>query len=563
MFSRLRRSSLLITALLMVALKLWLVAAQPVVAHGNASFDDRLYLALAEQVLKGNWLGPYSQFTLMKGPMYSLFIAGTFLSAVPLPIAQHLLYLLGCILLVLALRPCFDASWQAFGTFTLLWWQPMSYVELDIVRQNIYTPLTLLLFAGLCALETRRAAGLYIRLAWGALLGTAAAAFYLTREEGIWILPGTALLIGISAWNSWRAGERLRPLVAPAGTATICAAAILVTVCTLNYRYYGWFGTVEFRAREFRSAYGALQRPVPSEQIPYVPVTRDVRLKLYQVSQSFAELKPCLEGPIGLEWANYSDFLTGRPGEELQIGGGSFIWALRDCVIASGHGNSAREALDFYRSLGAEINRACDEGRITPARTRRDTMMPRWRTGQTQRILQTTPGYLADFLLFKDFSAYPTESWGSAELLTLFRDLTRWRLAHSNEAPELDVPASHVDDYRLATLQMVGGIVRWLCVAVVISGVAGWAWGATSAIYRRRMSYLFVVSSAALGSAFAVLIVNMLVHVLAFRNRGPTALHEGYPLLVLFGATAWISFLSPRIRPKCSAEPEVCGPRAK
>ena len=547
----------------MVALKLWLVAAQPVVAHGNASFDDRLYLALAEQVLKGNWLGPYSQFTLMKGPMYSLFIAGTFLSAVPLPIAQHLLYLLGCILLVLALRPCFDASWQAFGTFTLLWWQPMSYVELDILRQNIYTPLTLLLFAGLCALQTRRAARVYIRLAWGTLLGTAAAAFYLTREEGIWILPATALLIGISAWNSWRAGERLRPLVAPAGTATICATAILVTVCTLNYRYYGWFGTVEFRAREFRSAYGALQRPVPSEQIPYVPVTRDVRLKLYQVSQSFVELKPCLEGPIGLEWANYSDFLTGRPGEELQIGGGSFIWALRDCVIASGHGNSAREALDFYRSLGAEINRACDEGRITPARTRRDTMMPRWRTGQTQRILQTTPGYLADFLLFKDFSAYPTESWGSAELLTLFRDLTRWRLAHSNEAPELDVPASHVDDYRLATLQMVGGIVRWLCVAVVISGVAAWAWGATSAIYRRRMSYLFVVSSAALGSAFAVLIVNMLVHVLAFRNRGPTALHEGYPLLVLFGATAWISFLSPRIRPKCSAEPEVCGPRAK
>ena len=547
----------------MVALKLWLVAAQPVVAHGNASFDDRLYLALAEQVLKGNWLGPYSQFTLMKGPMYSLFIAGTFLSAVPLPIAQHLLYLLGCMLLVLALRPCFDATWQAFGTFTLLWWQPMSYVELDILRQNIYTPLTLLLFAGLCALQTRRAARVYIRLAWGALLGTAAAAFYLTREEGIWILPATALLIGISAWNSWRAGERLRPLVAPAGTATICATAILVTVCTLNYRYYGWFGTVEFRAREFRSAYGALQRPVPFEQIPYVPVTRDVRLKLYQVSQSFAELKPCLEGPIGLEWANYSDFLTGRPGEELQIGGGSFIWALRDCVIASGHGNSAREALDFYRSLGAEINRACDEGRITPARTRRDTMMPRWRTGQTQRILQTTPGYLADFLLFKDFSAYPTESWGSAELLTLFRDLTRWRLAHSNEAPELDVPASHVDDYRLATLQMVGGIVRWLCVAVVISGVAAWAWAATSAIYRRRMSYLFVVSSAALGSAFAVLIVNMLVHVLAFRNRGPTALHEGYPLLVLFGATAWISFLSPRIRPKCSAEPEVCGPRAK
>src|SRR5256885_13954861 len=140
----------------------------------------------------------------MKAPMYSLFIVGPFLSAVPLPIAQHLLYLLGCILLVLALRPCFDASWQAFGTFTLLWWQPMSYVELDILRQNIYTPLTLLLFAGLCALETQRRTSPPQRVLWGVLLGISAGAFYLTREEGIWILPTGLLLMASAFWNSCR-----------------------------------------------------------------------------------------------------------------------------------------------------------------------------------------------------------------------------------------------------------------------------------------------------------------------------------------------------------------------
>jgi hypothetical protein len=540
-----RRSSLLIAALVLVALKLWLVAAQPVVAHANASFDDRLYLALAEQVIKGNWLGPYSQFTLMKGPMYSLFIAGAFLSGLPLPIAQHLLYLFGCALLALALRPCFSADWQVFILFVLLWWQPMSYVELDILRQNIYTPITLLLFAGLCALETRRRSDVYIRLGWGALLGISAAAFYLTREEEIWVVPGALLLIGTAGWNSWRAGDYFRPLLVPVLVAAVCAAGIVGAVCTLNYRYYGWFGTVEFRSREFLSAYGALQRPIASEEIPYVPVARDVRLKLYDVSPSFAELKPCLEGPIGLEWANYSDFLTGRPGQQLQIGGGSFVWALRDCVVASGHGNSAREALNFYQSMGNEINQTCDNGHITPARNRRDTMMPRWRTGQAQRIWETTPGYLADFLLFKGFSAYPTESWGSADLLALFRDLTRWRLAHSNEAPEFDLsPPSRLDSYRLAILQMLGEAVRWFCVAVIISGLALWTRAAALVIYRRKMTYLFVVSSAALGSAFAVLVVNMLVHALAFRNRGFTALHEGYPLLVLFGVTAWMAALS-------------------
>src|ERR1700739_3490129 len=109
-----RRLFIIVPILVIVALKFWLVAAQPVVAHANASFDDRLYLALAEQILKGNWLGPYSQFTLMKGPMYSLFIAGTCLLRIPLPIGQHLLYLLGCALLVLALRPLLRADWQSF-----------------------------------------------------------------------------------------------------------------------------------------------------------------------------------------------------------------------------------------------------------------------------------------------------------------------------------------------------------------------------------------------------------------------------------------------------------------
>src|SRR2546423_7828695 len=130
------RRPLFILTFLFVAMKLWLVCAQPVVAHANASFDDRLFLALAEQIAKGNWLGSYSQFTLMKGPMYSIFVAVAYVLRVPLPFAQHFAYLGGCALLVLALRPCFRAAWQTATLFNLLWWQPMSFVELDILRQN-------------------------------------------------------------------------------------------------------------------------------------------------------------------------------------------------------------------------------------------------------------------------------------------------------------------------------------------------------------------------------------------------------------------------------------------
>ncbi len=545
MFTRLRHAGLIL-CLVSVGLKFWLVAAQPVVAHANASFDDRLFLALAEQILKGHWLGPYSQFTLMKGPMYSLFIAGAYLARIPLPVAQHLLYLCGCALLVVALRRCFSASWQTPILFMLLWWQPMSYVELDVLRQNIYTPLTLLVFAGLFALGTRRTAGLTARLLWGGLLGFSAASFYLTREEGVWILPGAALLIGASIWNSWSEPRARRGLLNQAVMATICAAGVVATICALNFRYYGWFGTVELRAREFLSAYGALQRPLASEEIPYVPVTREIRTRLYEVSPSFRELRPCLEGAVGLEWANYSDYLTQRPAEELQIGGGSFVWALRDCVIASGHSESAREALQFYGAIAKEINRACDEGLAGPCRRHRDTMLPRSRAGEMERLVRILPEYAADFLLFRGFTAYPAESWGSADLLELFRDLTGWRLAPSAEAPDFDMPLSPSDRFRLQMLEFVGQGFRWLCVATILSGGVAWMWALYRVIRRKRISCLFLVSTAALGSALAVLVVNMLVHVLAFRNQGPTALHQGYPLLLLFGVTAWAAVTDQR-----------------
>lgn len=538
--------------LMSVALKFWLVSAQPVVAHANASFDDRLFVALAEPILKGHWLGPYTQFTLMKGPMYSLFIAGAYLLHIPLPIAQHLLYLTGCALVVVALRPCFNASWHAPVLFTLLWWQPMSYFELDVLRQNIYTPLTLLVFAGLIALRT--APFDYRRLFWGILLGVSAGAFYLTREEGIWIVPAAILLLVWAFASGYRIRRELLLKLGQLTIAVFIASGIVITICTLNYRHYGWFGTVEFRAAEFHSAYGALQRPIASQELPYVPVNREVRLRLYDVSPSFKELQPCLEGSVGSEWANYSDYLTGRPGEELQIGGGSMIWALRDCVVASGHAATARDALQFYKALGAEINAACDERRAGPCRTRRDTLMPRFKAGQVNRLLQILPGYAADLFLFRGFTTYPTESWGSADLLTLFQDLTRWQLAPSNEAPEIKSSPSPLDQLRLSALQLVGQTARWLCIGICLSGIVAWLVAMLAIIRSRRWSHLLLISTAAFIAALAVLTVNMLVDAVAFRNRGPTALHEAFPLLVLFGVTAWYAVILQRTsRPEQSS----------
>ena len=211
---------------------------------------------------------------------------------------------------------------------------------------------------------------------------------------------------------------------------------------------------------------------------------------------------------------------------------------------ASGHAATARDALQFYASIADEVNRACDEGRAGPCRTRRDTMLPRFQPGQIQRLMQIFPNYGADFFLFRGFTAYPSESWGSADLLSLFQELTRWQLAPSKEAPELNLAPSQLDRFRLSALQFIGQTFRWLCIAAAVGGIVAWILAAHRLFRRRRFCYLFMASTAALGSGLAVLAVNVLVHALAFRNQGPTALHEGYPLLVLFGTTAWFALIS-------------------
>src|SRR6187551_309183 len=71
-------------AIVLTALKLWLVAGQRIYAIGPSFHDDLLFVRLAEFISDGRWLGPYDQYTLAKGPMYSFFIAAAFKLGVPL-----------------------------------------------------------------------------------------------------------------------------------------------------------------------------------------------------------------------------------------------------------------------------------------------------------------------------------------------------------------------------------------------------------------------------------------------------------------------------------------------
>jgi hypothetical protein len=100
---------LLSLSLLLSIIRIWLIYGQTMLVP-YTPHDDLLYLRLSHFVLIGEWLGPYNNLTLVKGPFYPIWIAATTLSGIPLFIAQHLLYILACYIFVLSLNLSFKAG---------------------------------------------------------------------------------------------------------------------------------------------------------------------------------------------------------------------------------------------------------------------------------------------------------------------------------------------------------------------------------------------------------------------------------------------------------------------
>jgi hypothetical protein len=314
--------------------------------------------------------------------------------------------------------------------------------------------------------------------------------------------------------------------------AALAAAAPVAAVCAVNFQHYGWFGTVEVRSPEFLGAYGALARVRVEPPMDYVPVTRATRLAVYPVSPAFAELRPYLEGDIGHEWG----------GPDRRINAGMWMWALRESVVASGHGRNASDALAFYRRIGEEVNHACDSG-VLPAGPRHDWMLPVWSGTVSARFREQFLPYLLHFALFEGFNARPQRSNGTIQELELFRDLTQWHLSPNDRTPELMTPdARAFRAWRVGALQEIGSDVRWVCVGLVIAGAVSWLFVAARALSARRMpGYPWWLSSAALGSSLAVFGVSLLVNISAWPDWRPLRFSEAYPLLILFAAAALAS----------------------
>lgn len=520
-------------ALVLTAIKLWLTGSQSILGIGPAVHDDQLFVKLAGHIINGEWLGPYDQYTLAKGPLFSVFIAAAFWLGVPLLLAQQVCYAVASAALTRALAPWLRTGPAQFSVYALLLWNPMSYdagVLSRLMRQNIYAPLALLVIAGLVQLYARRRESWRRQAGPAALAGVALGCFWLTREESVWLLPAVGLLLfGLAAALGRELVTRWRALAA--SLALLAAGALLpiLVICSLNLRHYGWFGTVEFQSSAFKAAYGALSRLQVGPELPQVPVTRQMREKAYELSPAFARLRPYFETFVTDNWSEKTLF----PAAERQIRGGWFIWAFRDAVVAAGIATDAGSVLRYYQQVADEVNAACAAGRVA-ALPPRHGFVPRLSADLTQPLIDGALEYTAYFIGFKGFSAYTPDSQGDYAELKPFRDYVGTRLSPAPRSPFPLLPAqSPLDDRKLDGLNAmgrgVGGLLAWLGPLVLLIGVVR----GLESLADRRVSFPLWLAAALLAACAAYLTVNVLVHVTSFANLGPAAMAAAYPLYLV------------------------------
>ena len=525
-----------LACVLLVLVKLWLVGAGAISALGPARHDDRLFLELADHLLHGQWLGSYDNLTLAKGPMYPIWVALSFRAGVPLFWSQHLLYATGCLLAVKA----FGGD-RRFGTvfllalFVMLLFNPVSFEGAVIsrtVRQGFTASMALLTVATFAGLYLRRRWPLRSLALWGALAGACLGSFWLSREEGAWILPFVAgIYAGLTHFilhdrspDRWR---RLALLALPLGI----WAAMLGTVSLLNGAAYGVYATVELKAKPFLAAYGALGRVEQEHFRLRVPVPREVRNRVYAVSPGFAELRPFLEGELGAAWAGLAPVEAGQSGTP-ELRGGLFIWALRDAVAAAGYHDRGDRAMSFYRRVADEINGACERG-LLACGPERATLMPPWRREYWPMVSASFRRACLFAVGFEGYTLIPPPSLGPAPLLQLFQDLTRSRLAPMAGSEESLQGRSRSETFRFRVLDAVHGwyaiAVPWAAaLALLLFLYDSMRYGAT-----RRAGDVLLLEAAILASVVTLIGLIALIDVTSFPAIDVGYLAPAYPLMLL------------------------------
>ena len=383
---------IIVIFLFIVLIRLWLVDTFQLMAT-DTPHDDYLFIKTAGHILNGEWLGPYNHLTLIKGPVYPLFIAFSYLLGMPLLFSEQIFYSIACFIAIYSLKPICNNKYIFIFSFIFILFNPFLYnypLPGRVLRESFSISLILIVFSSILGAIGYIKYSSRVFFVWVLIFSFSLSSVWYTREEGIWLLPPIVIFILLFVFNKTGKKIAFNKKVIIFTVPFFVFLLFSFVFMSLNKSYYGFFIINELKTKEFISAYGGLMNVKQDAFRPYVPVSNDVLNKVYDVSPSFKELQP---------FFGKARLLPGRT----QWPPSFFIWEIREAVNGAGYSTDLDTALKFYRNIGNDIKNACDAGRLSCI-SRGASLQPPWFSVYNYRALKEFGKILINSIGFKNFN---------------------------------------------------------------------------------------------------------------------------------------------------------------
>ena len=392
--------------------------AIPIVAIPGASHDDAHFTNLANYIQNGQWLGPYDHMTLAKGAGYPIFLAVVDHLNIPVKAAEHALYLMAATAASGLVGYFYRSRWAAVFIFLCLALNPAlwSHGAQRITRESFYAGLCLAIFAGAAWFLTAAAWKTAAPIRWlaGIVLGLLVGFFFVTREEGIWIVP-SLLVFALGAYMAHaQAGAREgskpspRPLQLAGILALFLSFASLtpIAISVANEKTYGTRLLNDIKAGAYPAAYGAIVSISPNGRDPRLGFTEETVRLVKEVSPDASILLSNLSFEENAGWRRVTcDELKLSPCPRA-IGSAWVLWALRQAANNEGKFKSAEEAQAYFLKVSTDLRSACESGRVRCGKLQ-ESLAPPPQLEYAPRVMQ---GFLEGLNILRTLGA-PNINW--------------------------------------------------------------------------------------------------------------------------------------------------------
>lgn len=308
----------------------------------NLGLDDNLMIELANNIFNKNYLGNYSNITLVKGFIFPIFLTLSRILSISYSSILTILYIIACIFFTNSIKEIIKNKKILVLMYIVLLFNPISY-SIELFQRLYRNSLSLIqiLFFFSFIIRIIKNNNIKKNILNYIFLGITTGIMYLTREDNIWCMIILIFLFFYKFIKNKNYKSFLVNLIP-----IITLYLILNIASFINYKYYGIYTYNELANSSFKDCYIKIQEIKDDKKINKVSITKDSLHKLADVSKYF----DISHEEIDDLYNKLKDLETG------EINNGNIIWYFRHLIYSNKRFKTGREANIYFKNLSNEID---------------------------------------------------------------------------------------------------------------------------------------------------------------------------------------------------------------